>query len=130
MNTYAAVATSTPKPRTSAAPTVHHTGLTTHAGAVHDENLEEELLGDFLFFSQERERVEQAEERRWEEERKLAQRVKRQATTEGSGVNDGKLPRCRRRCCCFCSSFGSLGCLVVVFFVVVHVFLLLLFLSR
>ena len=94
----AAVATSTPKPRTTAGPGMQYTGYTTHASAGHVEAVEKELVGDFLIFSQEQEEMELVEEQRWEEERELAQRVKRQTQVlEGSGVNNGKI--CRRRCC-------------------------------
>lgn len=105
----AAVATSTPKPRTTAGPGMQYTGYTTHASAGHVETVEQELVGDFLIFSQEQEEMELAEEQRREEERELARRVKRQVQVpEGSGVNNGKIcrrrpSRCCRRCCCqFC----------------------------
>ncbi|XP_070175505.1 uncharacterized protein [Littorina saxatilis] len=77
----------TPAPRTNLTPRVHQTGMTSHAGAVQDWEMTEELEGDFLILSQDREAVDRAEERRRGEEQELARRVRRQAGVEGSGAN-------------------------------------------
>ncbi|KAL8615008.1 hypothetical protein ACOMHN_051869 [Nucella lapillus] len=84
------VATATHVPRTSfvATPTTHQTGYTTRARAEAQSKLEGELEEDFLIFSQDRWMVEEGEERRREEERDLARRVKRSTATDlGSGMS-------------------------------------------